>query len=651
MTGGFSPSGHLHKAPTQEIMLNKVLPQSMTDEHLLPAALLEMGDSLNFIEVRKHTLRQEIKDSKLSAAAGKFSGLGAIVGGVALAGLSNPLGWLIGGCGLTAYTLSVFGQWLQTGKVHPMPLSSKSQAERDEDLAGQTVSGSDAVAYNARTSIHEDAGYLSDREQVEYELLHFAPQGLLSAMQYVPPPQRWACYQFLVDAHVSGAIWDYANPQALQDILGNPAVYSSHLPEASKRFPQYGLPSAETPQPQTESLPNATDSGPVMASSPIGATTKFGAIEVASSPAGETSTLFNPAIDLGQNPQSALIAGIPGSGKGMVVSNALRVLKQKHPALKVFVIDPKFDPNERGYWDSVADIYRGKAFEDLDDADEGATWILSCLREFQKLPAPKLLIFDESLNVSNVLGLADKELKAPQKVKLMLSSAITGGDSRGIWVWVLGQSVQVQDLPFNGGVRGNLRVLAIVSEKNLTAIEPLLSTKLIPSPAGGVSELRRLIEASPCNRCFFDGKSSRWLPMPKLENHSGFDRDNRTIEANPTVSKNQTETYQEKPAETPNQNDEPEDDAPEIGLNQASVAEVKAQKKELFELGQAILELLQKNPDKAFTDESIRTSRFIESTVGKRPSIATVRESINAVSKLHYVRVDDEGRIQWNQPT
>ena len=64
----------------------------MADEHLLPAALLEMGDSLNFIEVRKHTLRREVKSSKLSASVGKLSGLGAMASGAALAGLSNPLG-------------------------------------------------------------------------------------------------------------------------------------------------------------------------------------------------------------------------------------------------------------------------------------------------------------------------------------------------------------------------------------------------------------------------------------------------------------------------------------------------------------------------------------------------------------------------------
>ena len=55
--------------------------------------------------------------------------------------------------------------------------------------------------------------------------------------------------------------------------------------------------------------------------------------------------------------------------------------------------------------------------------------------------------------------------------------------------------------------------------------------------------------------------------------------------------------------------------------NQPSVEEVKAQRKELFELGQAILELLQKNPDKSYSDEAIRTHRFIRETLGKAPAI------------------------------
>jgi len=117
------------------------------------------------------------------------------------------------------------------------------------------------------------------------------------------------------------------------------------------------------------------------------------------------------------------------------------------------------------------------------------------------------------------------------------------------------------------------------------------------------------------------------------------------------VTNSQPETHQEKPAESPTQADEPEDDAPEIGLHHPSVAEVKAQKKELFELGQAILELLQKNPDKSYNDEAIRTHRFIRETLGKAPAIGDIRQSINTVSKTPFVRIVDEGKIQWNQST
>jgi hypothetical protein len=81
----------------------------------------------------------------------------------------------------------------------------------------------------------------------------------------------------------------------------------------------------------------------------------------------------------------------------------------------------------------------------------------------------------------------------------------------------------------SGGVRANLRVIGLVSPKNMTAVEALVSTQLIPKPDGGIDELRAIMAASPVGRAVFDGKIARWLPMPKLENHSGFDRDNRNL--------------------------------------------------------------------------------------------------------------------------
>ena len=127
--------------------------------------------------------------------------------------------------------------------------------------------------------------------------------------------------------------------------------------------------------------------------------------------------------------------------------------------------------------------------------------------------------------------MAHKDFKAPQRLKKFVSGIIAQGDSQGGWVWAMSQSVQVADLGFGGGVRGNLRAIALISPKNTTEIEALTSTRLIPPPNGGMDELREIMKASPVDRAFYDGKLSRWLPMPKLENYSGFDRDNRTIEA------------------------------------------------------------------------------------------------------------------------
>ncbi len=241
------------------------------------------------------------------------------------------------------------------------------------------------------------------------------------------------------------------------------------------------------------------------------------------------SPVWNPAQDLGENPQSALIVGTPGSGKGVLISNAIRVLKARVPNLKVFVVDPKADPKERGYWESIADTYRAYCLMDCPDPDEGAQWLLNCMDEFRQMPGPKLLIFDELMASATELELADPKMKALPRLKKFVVGLIGQGDSRGVWIWAMTQSPQVKDLGISGGARANLRVIGLVSPKNMTAVNALVSTQLIPKPDGGMDELRSIMAASPVGRAVFDGKIARWLPMPELENHSGFDRDNRSL--------------------------------------------------------------------------------------------------------------------------
>ena len=326
--------------------LPNVHPKKMTDEHLLPAALLETGDTLNFLEVRKHSLRAKIKDSKLSAATGKVSGLSALAsGGLLYFTLANPLGALLACGGLAAYGLAVGAQWLQTGKLHPFPLSSKTSDESDEELSASTVTGGSLQI--ARSHIHEEASYLEPREKAEYELLHHAPQGLLNAVSSVAPAQRWACYCFLLDAHMTGTLDDYRDRATLETVLGNASVYHSHLPEAAERFPEIGLDSATGP-----SLPAANDALPTATSSPIGNNTRLGAVDVQSS-----SAINPPSLDMGNDSTNGFnwnrlntdyndfphlfLLGKTGAGKSYVSDRLVRFLKGY-----ILVVSPKKTPKD-----------------------------------------------------------------------------------------------------------------------------------------------------------------------------------------------------------------------------------------------------------------------------------------------------------------
>lgn len=257
-------------------------------------------------------------------------------------------------------------------------------------------------------------------------------------------------------------------------------------------------------------------------------------------PAKPSIVHYDPSIDLARNIQSAFIAGVPGAGKGMVVSNAGYEVKKLRPELTIMAVDPKADPKEQGYW-KFADIYRGKPFK-MDTPEGNAEWILDQIQFFNRLPSPKLLILDEGLTIVNMLKLANlfesvdvEGTDKPRQVKIdamgrftaFLSHISSMGDSQQEWMWFVSQIVNAGDLKISGGMRSIFRAIAIVSPKNRNAVNSFFDTKFVPLPEGGKAEVYALMEQSPVNRAFYDGALDKWLPMPKLHNHSGYDRDSR----------------------------------------------------------------------------------------------------------------------------
>lgn len=244
----------------------------------------------------------------------------------------------------------------------------------------------------------------------------------------------------------------------------------------------------------------------------------------------ETIAPRDIATDLGNNPQSALIFGTPGAGKGMNISNAIRTLRAKLPNVTVMMVDPKGDKKERGYWESQVDIFESRSLL-KSSPRSSAEWMMRCMEKYVELDGPKLLIWDELFATITVLkgqNIPKGEDAFPcfTEFQQFMGLHLSLGPSTGVWVWGMSQSANLSDLGLTSGGLGTTRIIALVSPDNKGSVEAFYATKAITAPKGGMDTIDRLMDTSPVGRACYDGKTKRWYPMARLENHSGFDRDN-----------------------------------------------------------------------------------------------------------------------------
>ena len=224
---------------------------------------------------------------------------------------------------------------------------------------------------------------------------------------------------------------------------------------------------------------------------------------------------------------SMTVVGVPGAGKGMFVSNLLRLARQHHPQLHIFVMEGKGDAKEAGYWQGVADDIR--SIEGLGASPVSiVAWINGCLEDFKAIEGPKLLIFDEVTYLYKVWQTTEKEsFEDYIQYKIGLSSM---GDSLQNYIWEIGQVSNAKDLGVTAGIRSLFKPIAIVSNHDRRAAHALLATQFVPLPEeGGKKAVMNMCDLSPCGRAVYDYVNDCWQPMPTLANLSGFDRDTRSF--------------------------------------------------------------------------------------------------------------------------
>jgi hypothetical protein len=132
---------------------------------------------------------------------------------------------------------------------------------------------------------------------------------------------------------------------------------------------------------------------------------------------------------------------------------------------------------------------------------------------------------------------ACKETTVYNRFRFTMQALISNGHSREEIIWAVSQNAHCANIGFDGGQRGNFRAIALVASHNIASVSSLTSTTFVGKISNG--SLSALMRQSPCDRAVFDGKANQWFPMPKLENFSTWNRDERSVIAKPTDKESQ----------------------------------------------------------------------------------------------------------------
>jgi hypothetical protein len=409
----------------------------------------------------------------------------AIVGIVGAIGCANPLFAVAGIVGGTLYACAIGLDYLQTRRFFPLPIYRQDFTGLLDSIGSQDFDNQSSVT-----------DYLSPDEDYEWAILSHHPKLIADFLGRVPAQDRALAYHNFLKQSQNGKISSWGDKPT------TPQLKSAEI-----------KPVIAHPQTQPQQAVEAPKASPVVH--------------------------YDFADDMGRHPQSSIVAGVPGAGKGMLISNALRAVKLHNPQVKIFVIDPKASGKEVGYW-SIADNYFKLAFSG-ETVEDAAEWFMSRLSQFKQFEGPKLLVIDEGATVLTTLRLAkiyeyretpngkEQAIKVDLlgQFKAFLTHVSSMGDSEENWMWFVSQIINCDDLGISGGQRSIFRGIGLVSPKNRKAVDNFFATGFVPLPKGGKDEVYRLMAESPCDRAYYDGKTDQWASSQPLENHSGFDRDTR----------------------------------------------------------------------------------------------------------------------------
>ncbi|WP_242049379.1 hypothetical protein [Aulosira sp. FACHB-615] len=503
---------------------------------------LEAGNIASWLQERQDQLLVRATDERNEMNLAKFITLATSAVGAVCYATSPlaPIGAVVAGVG---YLWSIVQDLNDTHQFAPIPFI------RGDFLSFLSAMG-DSVAreeyFANQNELAELMLHLEPMEKYEFAMLKQCSHVVCEYLNAVEPGKRFYAYRWLLDwfiqlkgqfptteqlsGHLAQVTIDprvnYQQVTAIQQ-----ATKPQNLGIPPARFTQLPTPVSQTTQALTPQI-NQDEIYPVhsgaSASSTIDHIINTEISTYTKSPHAE----YDLIAHIARKVTNMLWVGVPGSGKGITISNAIDAIKRLHPGIHIFYIDPKGDEKETGYFNGRVDTLKRAKIVEMSPA-EAVSWVKECFTEFQKISGPKLIILDEGTAVCSKFKNAKGEIGW---LKDKIISYCSCGDSSGWHFWIVVQNPHTDDLGVSGGLRSQLTSVALVSPDNVPAYSAMIATQLIPSDRKITStQVMQIAQSSPVGRAVYYGGINEWFPMPQLKNFSGYDRDtNKFIDSTPS---------------------------------------------------------------------------------------------------------------------
>ncbi|MBW4429413.1 MAG: hypothetical protein KME50_34875 [Nostoc desertorum CM1-VF14] len=515
---------------------------------------LEAGNTASWLQERQDQLLVRAKDERNGMNLAKFITLTTAATGAVCYATSPlaPIGAVVAGVG---YLWSIVQDLNDTHQFAPIPFI------RGDFFTFLSAMG-DSVArveyFANQNEIADLMLHLEPMSKYEFVMLKQSSHVVCEYLSAVEPGKRFYAYRWLLDwfiqlrgqfptreqlsGHLAQVTIDprvnYQQVTVIQE-----AIQPQNLGIPQARFAQ--LPNhAVGARFEEETGHNAKSFGEI---SPMQGASSLPVNTEISTYTTKPQVQYDLIAHIAKKVTNMLWVGVPGSGKGITISNAIDAIKRLHPDIHIFYIDPKGDEKEIGYFFGRVDTFKRAKILEMSPI-EAVKWVKECFSEFQSISSSKLIILDEGTAVCSKFKNTKGEIGW---LKDKIISYCSCGDSSGWHFWIVVQNPHTDDLGISGGLRSQLTSVALVHPDNVPAYNAMIATQLIPSDRKITStQVMEIAAQSPVGRAVYYGGINEWIPMPLLKNFSGYNRDTKNfIDSAP--SNKQTSQAETKESCTP----------------------------------------------------------------------------------------------------